>query len=146
MSGDDPSIETSSGALINGSGFTYQITANGLTLPQPGQGNSEYDPNWAVLAPGKPIQLVLKSNASLDWTTGSYFTFRVPDLDRNGLWDQTLNGTGFVVNWTLSASGESLQANGSQITVNEINTTNVVLNNRDGLTLSGSSIKFGSFY
>lgn len=33
MSGSDPSIEGSSGAITNGSGIIYQITANGTTLP-----------------------------------------------------------------------------------------------------------------
>jgi len=35
MSGNDPSIEGSSGSLINGSGSLYTITANGTILPRP---------------------------------------------------------------------------------------------------------------
>lgn len=87
MSGSDPSIQGSSETLTNGSGSAYQIAANGTILPQSGQGNSEYDANWAVLAPGKPIQLILKSNVSINWAAiGTYFTIRVPDLNRDSNW------------------------------------------------------------
>lgn len=81
MSGNDPAYETASAPSLytNGSGIIYTVTAKGTTLPRPGLGNSEYDTNWSILAPGRPIQLVL-SNA-INWTTGTEFYFRVPDLD-----------------------------------------------------------------
>lgn len=95
MSGNNPGYETGSSAdlLSNGSGIMYQVTAKGKILPQPGQGNSEYDPNWSILAPGKPIQLILPSGITWTVDTGTYFTFRIPDLDKNGLWEQSLTGT-----------------------------------------------------
>ena len=89
MSGSDPSIQGSSGTMATGN--VYQITANGNTLPRSGLGNSEYDKDWAILAPGKPIQLVLNSASSLNWTLTN-FKFRVPDLDKNGSWVETLTG------------------------------------------------------
>ena len=89
MSGSDPSIGGSSGTMATGN--VYQITANGNTLPRAGLGNSEYDKDWAMLAPGKPIQLVLNSASSLDWNITN-FKFRVPDLNKNGSWTETLTG------------------------------------------------------
>lgn len=62
MSGSDPSLAPSNNTLSNGSGMIYNVTANGTILPQSGKGNSEYDPNWSMLAPGKPVQLLLKNN------------------------------------------------------------------------------------
>lgn len=51
-----------------------------------------------------------------------------------------------IVNWILSASGESLLASGSQIMANSVDGTNIVLDTRAGLTISGSSSSLGSFY
>lgn len=119
MSGSDPSIGGSSGALVNGSGNLYGITATGTVLPKSGLGNSEYDSDWSVIAPGKPIQLVLGNGLSWNSASDSYFTFRVPDLNKDGDWsDQTLSGGTItpIINWSLTASGESLQASGSYLT------------------------------
>lgn len=92
MSRSDPSIEASVNALSNGSGMTYNITAKGGLLPPLGQGNSEYDPHWAILAPGKPIQLVLPSGITWTVAAGTYFTFRLPNLDKNSGTSETLSG------------------------------------------------------
>jgi hypothetical protein len=125
MSGSTPWYETGSTNVTNGSGIAYTVTGTGWALPMPGKGNSEYDPNWMILAPGKPIQIVLKTGAAIWWmpVDGCHFKFRVPDLNRNGSWaDQILTGsTTPIINWTLSVSGVSLQASGSQIMANEIN-------------------------
>ncbi len=144
MSGSDPSIQGSSGTMATGN--VYQITANGNTLPRSGLGNSEYDKDWAILAPGKPIQLVLNSASSLDWSLTN-FKFRVPDLDKNGSWVETLTGwTLPIINWSLTASGETLQSSGSYILASEINGSNIFLSTRNWLTLSGSASPFGTFY
>lgn len=150
MSGSNPGYETGSSAslYITGSGIIYKVTANGTILPQPGLWNSEYDKDWAILAPGKPIQLVLKSNSSINWTTGTYFTFRLPNLDKNSGTSETLSGWSVmpIINWLLSASGETLLSSGSQIMANEINNTSIIFSNRQWLTLSGSNSTFSSFY
>ncbi|OIP54952.1 hypothetical protein AUK10_00255 [Candidatus Gracilibacteria bacterium CG2_30_37_12] len=142
MSGGNPSLEPSGNTLSNGSGMIYSVTANGITLPQLGKGNSEYDPNWSILAPGKPVQLLLKNNTPIDWSL-SYFIFRVPNL---GVPQVLSGGTTPIINWTLSASGESLQASGSQIRASAINSTNISLNTTPGMTLAGINSTFGSFY
>lgn len=122
MSGGDPSYETGSSSVANGSGMIYKVTATGSVLPKPGQGNSEYDENWSILAPGKPIQLVLKSSA-INWgAVGTYFIFRMPNLDGTIASEALTGGTTRpIVNWSLSASGDTLQASGSQIMTNQIN-------------------------
>lgn len=52
-----------------------------------------------------------------------------------------------IVNWSLSASGDTLQASGSQIMANAINGTNTVFDTRTGLTVSSStSSSLSSFY
>ena len=121
MSGSDPGLESSNNTLTNGSGIIYTITASGTNIPQADQGNSEYDRNWAILAPGKPIQLILKSNTAIDWTAAeTYFKFRIPDLDSTNT--EALSGASLpIINWSLSASGETLQSSGSQILASEIN-------------------------
>lgn len=142
MSGSNPSLEPSNSVVINGSGMTYAVMANSTILPQAGKGNSEYDINWSVVAPGKPLQLLLKSNVPIDWI-GSYFMFRVPNL--GGL--STLSGSTIpMINWILSASGESLQSSGSQILNSAINGTNVYLNGFPGIALDGTNSTFGTFY
>lgn len=145
MSGSDPSIAWSNGSLINGSGRVYTITANGMTMPQLGQWNSEYDNNWAILGPGRPMQLVLSNG--IDWSTTN-FSFRVPDLNRDNSWsDQILSGTGPIIQWTLSASWEVLQASGSQIMANDILLGSPIsLESKNGLTISGSGYTFKYFY
>ena len=72
------------------------------------------------MAPGKPVQLVLPSGI-----TSIVFHFRVPDMNNNNIWnDQTLTGSlgnlTPIINWSLSASGETLQASGTQIKASEI--------------------------
>lgn len=152
MSGSDPSLEPSSSApatLSSGSGYVYNVTAMGQIIPAPGQGNSEYNTNWSIIAPGKPIQLVLSSGITWTDVTNTYFTFRVPDLDKTKI--ETLTGSlGIdtpIINWILTASGESLQASGSQIVANKIFSGSViVLNGRQWLTLSSSPYTFDGFY
>ncbi len=159
MSGNDPAYETASAPSLytNGSGIIYTVTAKGTTLPRPGLGNSEYDTNWSILAPGRPIQLVL-SNA-INWTTGTEFYFRVPDLDWNGIQNETLTGTTTIpiINWILSASGGSLIASGSysttgvylwgsQVTAGTASSGTVVFDGRAWRTLTGSADNFESFY
>lgn len=124
MSGSTPWYGTGSSSVANGSGMIYQVTGTGYANPMPGMGNSEYDQDWMILAPGKPIQIVLKTGGPMTWMSNvvSHFWFRVPDLNKDGRWsDQTLTGTGPIINWELSVSGQTLQASGSQIMANEIN-------------------------
>ena len=83
MSGGDPGFGGSSGSVNNGSGRLYTITAQGQTLPMAGLGNSEYDADWSIIGPGKPIQLVLSNG--IMWASTN-FTFRVPDLNKDGVW------------------------------------------------------------
>lgn len=150
MSGSDPGYETGSSSSLyaNGSGIIYKVSAMGNFLPASGQGNSEYDIDWAILAPGKPIQLVLP--AGITWSTTT-FKFRVPDLNKTVI--ETLTGSTVpkipIINWLLSASGESLQASGSQIMADVASSGSVIFDSalyRDGLTLSGSTEKFSDFY
>lgn len=108
---------------------------------------------------------MLKSTAPIDWTNpnGTYFNFRVPDLDNNNIWTETLSGATSspsvpIINWTLTASGESLQASGSYSTggifldgsymmASDINSTNnVFFDTKAGTTLSGSNFTFSNFY
>jgi hypothetical protein len=103
--------------------MVYQVTAKGMTLPRHGEGNSEYDKDWSMLAPGNPIQLVLPTG--VDWSA-SVFKFRVPDMNNDGSWsDQTLYGTGLMINWTLLTSDKTLQASGSQVMANEVNNSTI---------------------
>lgn len=158
MSGSDPGYQTGSATslYVAGSGIIYNVTAMEKTLPMPGQWNSEYNKNNSILAPGKPIQLILES--WIDWlpaATYEPFVFTVPDLNKDGSWnDQSLSGTTNsnwipIINWTLSASGDVLQASGSQIMSNEIfpnSSTRISLGSRNWLTLSGSPDNFKIFY
>ena len=155
MSGSNPGYETGSVASLYtaGSGMVYTVTASGTVLPQPGLWNSEYDANWSILGPGKPIQLVLSTNLNWD-TPNTYLNFRVPDLDK--IATETLTGSlgnlTPIINWSLSASGDTLQASGSQILAN----LPVVSNASSGtvffnttklwLTLSWTANNFSAFY
>ena len=157
MSGSDPGLEPAlTTPITNGSGMIYRVTANGTTLPQAGQWNSEYDKNWSILAPGKPVQLLLSNDPTLTQN----FSFRVPDLKRDGSFAQTLSGTVIlpIINWALSASGDTLQASGSYSTgwvflwgsyimAAKANSGNVAFDsNKSWLTLSGSPDNFSNFY
>lgn len=120
MSASDPGLQPSSSLMSNGSGIVYKVTAQGRRTPQIGYGNNEYDKDWSVLAPGKPIQLVLASNLIWIDTGGSddsEFSFSVPDLNKNTDPDEALLVTTTpIINWILSASGgATLLASGSQI-------------------------------
>ncbi|NDK19600.1 hypothetical protein GW819_02050 [Candidatus Gracilibacteria bacterium] len=152
MSGSTPWYETGSSTslLSNGSGIVYNVTAMGLFLPAPGQGNSEYDADWSVLAPGKPIQLQLNSLNTIDWnnpTLKSHIKFRVPDTNKDGINNESLSGgTTPLIQWSISSSGEILQASGSQIKVSEIDGNFLNISTYLGSTLSGSSDTFINFY
>lgn len=120
MSASDPGLQPSSSLISNGSGMVYKVTAQGIRTPQVGYGNNEYDKDWSVLAPGKPLQLVLADG--LVWTdtsssNDSEFRFSVPDLNKDGVYNETLSGASTpIINWILSASGgATLLASGSQI-------------------------------
>jgi len=151
MSGSNPGYETGSSAALytTGSGITYTVTATGTVLPQSGLWNSEYDTNWSILGPGKPVQLLLST--SINWSLAStYLSFRVPDLDKNGTWDQFLTGSLAsstpIINWTLSSSGDTLQASGSQIVASTANSGTVCFETLPWLTLSWSAHTFSNFY
>lgn len=149
MSVSDPAIEAATGSISNGSGFTYNIRAMSRVLPEAGKWNSDFNKDWAVLAPGKPIQLALKSTNPIDWgNAGTYFNFRVPDLNNDNTVNEflTWGAAAPIINWVITASGESLQASGSQIMASDINGTPISLETRPGLTLSGTNVSFKDFY
>jgi hypothetical protein len=150
MTGANPGFEATNNVLSNGSWASYRITASGTRLPRVGQGNSDYDGNWSILAPGKPIQLILSNTLPGTSATSSniQFYFRVPDLNKNSISDETLSGTTYIpiVNWSLSASGDTLQASGSYVMAGVASSGTFILDGKTGLTLSGSSYSLWDFY
>lgn len=155
MYGDQPGGGTGSGAgTLATSGFKLTVAASGSSVPIPGYGNSEYDPNWNVLAVGRPIQLKLP--ASFDPTKVA-FEFRVPDLDRDGNWGENGSGdasteglagagTG-VINWIIVGSGSSLTSEPAKlVTADDVNaTTDVTISARTGNDLTGSTMTVAAF-
>lgn len=150
MSGSDPGFETVNSSVINWSGMSYAVTGMGRFVPQTWQWNSDYDKNWSILAPGKPLQLFLKTTREIDFdnpTLNSHIVFRVPDLNKDGINNELLAGSQPIINWVISGSGITLQSSGSQILANEILSGSYIsLSSRTWLTLSGSPDNFKNFY
>lgn len=87
LSGSLPGAETGSTVgSLSGSGYRLTTLGSGTVIPAPGFGNSEYDDDWNVIAPGRPLQIKLPTN----YNPGALrFEFRVPDLDEDGRLGET---------------------------------------------------------
>jgi hypothetical protein len=69
-----PLTTTVSGADGNES----RVLDSDTIIPSPGYGNSEGDPQWNAIGPGRPAQLIL--GASVDNLNGLKIEFRVPQF------------------------------------------------------------------
>lgn len=151
MSGSNPGYESGASTLVQNKGYIFAIRAAGDTIPQAGEGTSEYDPNWNRIGPSDSLQLVLPPG--INWANVT-MQFRVPDLDHGGPNIETLSGTSTtpMINWILSGSGESLIASGSQIMASAIYTSDgtagsiVNFASKNGITSTGLATTFTNFY
>lgn len=91
--------------------YNLKISALNKILPPPWDWNSDFDNNWNIIAPWKPIQLVF--NNWIDWSQVNFY-FKVPDISWSSI---TLSwGASYpIVNWILSWSGKTFFASWSQI-------------------------------
>ncbi len=97
--------------------LVYEIEARGDTIPPAWEGNSEYDPDWNMLAPGKPLQIEIWE---WDWDDGNIL-FRLPDT-WIGPWYYLKDMPGGVVTWQLSADEITLSSLGTFATAWSDNT------------------------
>lgn len=109
MSGSNPfSTLSDSGSVGNtSSGSTYTIAKESSTIPASGNGNSPYDKDWNIIAPGTPLQL--RFGNSVDWNDPNEFkiAFRIP---KNAAWNgYTLSSGSGIINWNF--------VNGSTLTL-----------------------------
>ncbi len=124
-------------------------------VPRPGNGNSDFDPNWNIISLGDPVQIVIPNGVR--WNDVNFY-FRVPDLDNNPVTnrdslDVSLNGK-WIVNWVIAASTEALFASGETnvftddeiIDWNNLSPPLVTIQNKSGNTSSGWSMIFDFFY
>lgn len=149
-------VDTGSTLPTTSTGFNYTTFSSGNVIPQPGEGNSEYDNNYNTISMAQPLQLEVgrKSTglADVDWSPAHVnFVFKVPNFDNNIVTVETLSwGTLPVINWSLSTPDDTLYASGTYITAAQVNdsisSSNWNIAFKDGFTLSGSLVQFQDFH
>lgn len=93
-------------------GYDMKITASWSMIPVPWEWNSDFDSNWNIIWPWDPVQFVI--NNGIDWSQIKFY-FKVPNMK---LWTTiTLSWwtTTPIINWSLSWSGKTIFASGTQI-------------------------------
>ncbi|EKD65789.1 MAG: hypothetical protein ACD_49C00085G0004 [uncultured bacterium (gcode 4)] len=151
MSSTDPSQEPSWSGWTAILWYNYVTKAKVNTIPLPSEWNSEYNTNYNKIWIWEPVQLVINSSSSIDWSWVK-FNFKIPDLNQNWSNDESLissmNWT-WMVNWILSGSWKSFFASGevNMIRWSNINSTSdLYLNNMNWTDLNWSWMTFAQFY
>lgn len=124
----------------------FDIVARGNIIPPPGEGNSEYDPDWNRLSLGKPLQLEIWWDS---WDTWN-IEFRVPDT---GIWRNIyLEPKPWgILAWQITSDDATLNSASSYDRVeNETLKTGKIsdfnINAKSGTKLEGESSSFQNFY
>ncbi len=136
--------------------YKYNTSSSWNTLPPPWEGNSEYDSpdfEWNIISSWNPIQLSVW-NWYIDTSVDDIIIkFRIPDLNLN--WnndDLTLSWSTLslpIVNWQLSSSNNTLNASWSIIKANQIDWSEIILNDLQWVDLNWNetnSEKVENFY
>ena len=143
---DALSIGWWSSGIAGNTDWWFNIVARWDVIPPPWEWNSEYDPDWNKLAPGKPLQLEIGADA---WNLGS-IEIRVPDTwAGNFVYLKPMNWG--IVAWQLSAAGTTLNSwiGTNRIEHNILKTwypEDFNIKNKSGTTLDGAATTFQSFY
>jgi lysozyme family protein len=142
------SSDFNTGVVISsGLSWSGTIHASWRWIPQPGQGNSEYDStkSWNRLAIWQPIQLKLPTN--IDWSVAKFY-FRVPDLNGDGIWNESLSWSNTpYISWILTWSGDSLYAvDAAQVLGGGIDWSSISLEGDLWTKLDNLSKLFSVFY
>lgn len=101
-------------------GYSIKSTSSWKTLPPIWKWNSDFDKNFNKLRVWEPIQIEIwygKVN-----TNNLKFYFRVPDLDEDNNYNETLSwGTLWIINWQLVWEDDILNSDWTQLIANDIN-------------------------
>ncbi len=135
--------------LWTGTGFLYQTTSSGNTIPLEGFWNSEYDNDFNQFSVAEQIQLEVWRNMVNDWNNVN-FQFRIPSFT---WWLLSLSGTTQpLIHWSLTSENNTLNASGSWIQIIDVNnmtnnpSINWKINDKLWMDLTGTGRTFSSFY
>ena len=105
-------------------GRIFTTTSSWKTLPPAWEWNSDYDKDRYIIYSWNPVQLLIW-NWNFNNVADSFnINFRVPDLDKNWSFDETLKwGPLPIINWQLSSSSNTLNSSWSIFTANDIDWT-----------------------
>ena len=135
--------------------YNYSIAGNDTLLPPAWEGNSWYDSDWNIIAPGQPIQLKIwngKLNKTASSISNISLNIRVPDIDQSSGTSESLSWSLIpIVNWQISSTDELLSATGSWITAADIasawnGTSTIELLGRAWKTLEQGNGSITDFY
>ena len=145
---NDVWYETWTTMQSNSTSNEFTIEATWSTLPPSWKWNSEYNTDYNIIYPWKPVQLNVWKNLTsnnLDWSNIN-FSFQVPDINTTST--ETLSWwTSAIINWQLSSDTNTLNSSWSYISANDIDNTTKSMNNRAWIdTFWNDSEDFDWFY
>ncbi len=119
--GNDPLGVTFVGSNINTLPFStntstggYSISETSTYLPESGKGTSEYDKNWNIIAPGRPVQLWIPGSVASSFFSEMAIDFRIPQVKSgaNPWEDPATSFSGSdslaVISWQISNGVETI--------------------------------------
>ncbi len=118
-------------------------------IPKSWEWNSEFDKNWNRISGWNPVQIPI-GNGYITRMWDFKIFFRVPDLNRDGS-NEIFDTSDFskpIINWQLSGTQNTLNSDNTLFKALEINWEEILMNNRNWLTLTNTSTQtsFSSFY
>ena len=119
--------------------YKYNTESSWTTIPPSWEWNSEFNKNYNIIAPWKPIQLKIGKK---DWdnnidlnNSNTKIYFKIPKVKS---WILTLSWWNLaIINWQLTTnSKKTLNATGSQIRANQITNTDIDISNLQWVDLN----------
>lgn len=128
--------------------YTFSTTSSGIIIPAAWKWNSTFSKDWDTLSVSDPIQLIIWY-----WFISNLATlridFRVPDLNNDLIFSETLNWTTTpMVNWQLSSESDTLNSIPTSVfTADNVNSWDMAFSWLNGKKVSDSStVTFSTFF
>ena len=147
--------ETSKSMPTDAIWYSYQTYSNWSTIPDSWYWNSDYDKEYNIISPIRPVQLQIWNNYVSNWNSVNFY-FQVPEeiLDKHTFGTSLSWTTQPIINWLLSSNNDTLIADETYFTADQINGLSPCnlgdnyckINNRDWLTLGWTWVTFWDFY
>lgn len=107
------------------SDYSFLLSASDSKLPPVWEWNSDIDNDWNKISPWKSLSMEVW-NQMVNWGSFTGIYFRVPNFNQDSSSNQVLiPWTWAIINWQLSSLSDTLNASGSHIVYDNLNTSSL---------------------